>query len=261
MAAQIIVRREAGIAWLVFSNLERHNAVTYEMWCEVPQRIAELDADSAIRAIVLTGDGTRAFVSGADISEFEKKRGSADAATVYNEAVDRAYAAVAAAAKPTFARINGICMGGGLWIALACDLRLCNDSARFAMPAAKLGLGVRYENVARMLEVVPAIHAADILFTGRQFNGPEALRLGVVNRSVADEQFDSTVGEYLGWLGATAPLTVKGVKEAMRVWRSGSAAADIALVQRMTDACYASDDYKEGRKAFAEKRTPEFRGV
>ena len=261
MPAQLILRRAAGIAWLVFSNLERHNALTYEMWVETRERIAELDADPAIRAIALTGDGERAFVAGADISEFEKKRGSADAATVYNAAVDAAYAAVAAAKKPTLARVKGICMGGGLWLALACDLRVCNDTARFAMPAAKLGLGVRYENVARMMSVVPALHAADILFTGRQFDGREALRMGVVNRSVPDEGLDAAVTEYIGWLGATAPLTTRGVKEAMQVWRAGGDAAGIARVQAMTDACYASEDYKEGRKAFAEKRAPNFKGV
>jgi enoyl-CoA hydratase len=260
MPAELQVRRDGAIAWITFSNLERHNAVTYEMWVDVPKRIAEFDADPSVRVIALTGDGERAFVSGADISEFEKKRGSVDAATVYNEAVDAAYAAVAAAQKPTLARVRGICMGGGLWLALACDLRICNDAARFAMPAAKMGLGIRYENVRRMMETVPPIHAADVLFTGRQFDGQEALRLGIVNRSAPDAELDAIVNEYLAGVSATAPLTVKGAKAAMRtIWNSEHGAA-IAQVRAMTDACYASDDYKEGRKAFAEKRKPVFRG-
>ena len=183
MVASLKLREEGPIAWMTFSNLERHNAVSYEMWCEVPQAIAQFDASPEIRAIVLTGDGEKAFVSGADISEFEKRRGSLDASTVYNEAVDAAYAAVLAAKKPTLARIRGICMGGGLYLAASCDLRICNDKARFAMPAAKLGLGIRYESIRRLMEVLPAAHAADIVFTGRNFDGQEALRLGFVNRS------------------------------------------------------------------------------
>jgi enoyl-CoA hydratase/carnithine racemase len=257
---QLIVRREGAIAWLVFSNIERHNAVTYEMWSEIPQRIAEFDADREIRAIAITGDGEKAFISGADISQFEKQRNSADASAIYNAAVDAAYAAIQAAKKPTLARIRGICMGGGLWVALACDLRIANDAARFGMPAARLSLGLRYENIKRMQEVVPAIHAADIVYTGRQFNGQEALRMGVVNRSVPDEALDATVAEYLEHLTYSAPLTVMAAKEAARVWRQGEHPAEIERVRAMTAACFDSADYKEGRKAFAEKRKPVFTG-
>jgi enoyl-CoA hydratase/carnithine racemase len=261
MVASLKLREEGPIAWMKFSNLERHNAVSYEMWCEVPQAIAQFDAKPEIRAIVLTGDGEKAFVSGADISEFEKRRGSLDASTVYNEAVDAAYAAVLAAKKPTLARIRGVCMGGGLYLAASCDLRICNDKARFAMPAAKLGLGIRYESIRRLMEVLPAAHAADIVFTGRGFDGQEALRLGFVNRSVSDEDLDDIVNQYLEWLGQAAPLTVKAAKAAMRAWSAGEADDAIAAVRDMTDRCFASADYQEGRKAFAEKRKPQFRGA
>jgi len=261
MVASLKLREEGPIAWMTFSNLERHNAVSYEMWCEVPQAIAQFDASPEIRAIVLTGDGEKAFVSGADISEFEKRRGSLDASTFYNEAVDAAYAAVLAAKKPTLARIRGICMGGGLYLAASCDLRICNDKARFAMPAAKLGLGIRYESIRRLMEVLPAAHAADIVFTGRNFDGQEALRLGFVNRSVSDEDLDDIVNQYLEWLGQAAPLTVKAAKAAMRAWSAGEADDGIAAVRDMTDRCFASADYQEGRKAFAEKRKPQFRGA
>jgi len=261
MVASLKLREEGPIASMTFSNLERHNAVSYEMWCDVPQAIAQFDASPEIRAIVLTGDGEKAFVSGADISEFEKRRGSLDASTVYNEAVDAAYAAVLAAKKPTLARIRGICMGGGLYLAASCDLRICNDKARFAMPAAKLGLGIRYESIRRLMEVLPAAHAADIVFTGRGFDGQEALRLGFVNRSVSDEDLDDIVNQYLEWLGQAAPLTVKAAKAAMRAWSAGEADDAIAAVRDMTDRCFASADYQEGRKAFAEKRKPQFRGA
>ena len=261
MVASLKLCEEGPIAWMTFSNLERHNAVSYEMWCEVPQAIAQFDASPEIRAIVLTGDGEKAFVSGADISEFEKRRESLDASTVYNEAVDAAYAAVLAAKKPTLARIRGICMGGGLYLAASCDLRICNDKARFAMPAAKLGLGIRYESIRRLMEVLPAAHAADIVFTGRGFDGQEALRLGFVNRSVPDEDLDDIVNQYLEWLGQAAPLTVKAAKAAMRAWSAGEADDAIAAVRDMTDRCFASADYQEGRKAFAEKRKPQFRGA
>ena len=261
MSASLKVHQTNGIGWIVFSNLERHNAVTYEMWSEVPDIIARFDSDQTVSAIVLAGDGEKAFVSGADISEFEKKRGTLDASTVYNEAVDAAYAAVLAAAKPTLAKIRGICMGGGLYLAASCDLRICNDRARFAMPAAKLGLGIRYESVRRLMEVLPSAHAADIIFTGRQFDGPEAARLGFVNRSVADDQLDTAVTQYLDWLTVSAPLTVKAAKAAMRAWAAGEQPEAIKRVRQMTDICFASQDYQEGRKAFAEKRKPEFKGV
>jgi enoyl-CoA hydratase/carnithine racemase len=261
MSASLKIHQTDGIGWMVFSNLERHNAVTYEMWSEVPEVITRFDADPAVFAIVLAGDGEKAFVSGADISEFEKKRGTLDASTIYNQAVDTAYAAVLASAKPTLAKIRGICMGGGLYLAASCDLRLCNDRARFAMPAAKLGLGIRYESVKRLMEVLPSAQAADIVFTGRQFDGPEAARLGFVNRSVPDDQLDVTVGQYLEWLSASAPLTVKAAKAAMRAWAAGEDPQAVARVRQMTDVCFASQDYQEGRKAFAEKRKPQFKGV
>jgi enoyl-CoA hydratase len=261
MTASLKVHTSEGIGWIIFSNPDRHNAVTYEMWCDVPRAIATFDADNSVSAIVLSGDGDKAFVSGADISEFEKKRGTADASTIYNEAVDTAYAAVLGATKPTLARIRGICMGGGLYLAASCDLRLCNDRARFAMPAAKLGLGVRYESIRRLMEVLPAAHAADIVFTGRQFDGVEAARLGFVNRSVADDQLDTVVAEYLNWLSASAPLTVKAAKAAMRAWAGGEQGEAVARVRELTDACFASEDYREGRKAFTEKRKPNFKGI
>mgnify|MGYP006270810637 CR=1 FL=1 len=261
MTASLKIHQADGIGWIVFSNIERHNAVTYEMWCGVPEAIARFDADPSVFAIALAGDGEKAFVSGADISEFEKKRGTLDASTIYNEAVDTAYAAVVAAAKPTIAKIRGICMGGGLYLAASCDLRICNDRARFAMPAAKLGLGIRYESVRRLMEVLPAAQAADIVFTGRQFDGPEAARLGFVNRSVPDDQLDASTAQYLEWLSASAPLTVKAAKAAMRAWSAGEPADAVARVRQMTDTCFASQDYQEGRKAFAEKRKPQFKGV
>lgn len=261
MPASLKVHQSDRIGWVVFSNLERHNAVTYEMWAELPEIIARFDTDPTISAVVLAGDGEKAFVSGADISEFEKKRGTLDASTIYNEAVDAAYAAVLASTKPTLAKIRGICMGGGLYLAASCDMRLCNDRARFAMPAAKLGLGIRYESVRRLMEVLPSAHAADIVFTGRPFDGPEAARLGFVNRSVADDQLDAAVDQYLAWLSMSAPLTVKAAKAAMRAWSAGEAAQSVAAVRQMTDACFASQDYQEGRKAFAEKRPPQFKGV
>jgi enoyl-CoA hydratase/carnithine racemase len=152
-------------------------------------------------------------------------------------------------------------MGGGLYLAASCDLRICNDQARFAMPAAKLGLGIRYESVRRLMEILPAAQAADIVFTGRSFDGHEALRLGFVNRSLPDADLDATVNQYLEMLGQAAPLTVKAAKAAMRAWSAGEPEDAVVAVRAMTDACFASADYHEGRKAFAEKRKPHFQGM
>ncbi|HUX25989.1 MAG TPA: enoyl-CoA hydratase-related protein, partial [Burkholderiales bacterium] len=159
--AELITRKENAVGWVIFSNPSKLNAVSHDMWAALPKAIAGFDADPEVRMIVITGDGDRAFISGADISQFEKARGSAEAQAIYNEAVVAAYEAPVLCSKPVVARIRGICMGGGLGLAAACDVRIAADDAVFRMPAGRLGLGYNYTGVKRFVQILGAANTAD----------------------------------------------------------------------------------------------------
>ncbi|HUW39135.1 MAG TPA: enoyl-CoA hydratase-related protein, partial [Rhodocyclaceae bacterium] len=180
--AELITRKENAVGWVIFSNPTKLNAVSHDMWTALPGAIAALDADPEVRLIAITGDGDRAFISGADISQFEKARGSAEAQALYNRAVVEAYEAPVLCSKPVVARIRGICMGGGLGLAAACDVRIAADDAVFRMPAGRLGLGYNYTGVKRFVQILGAANTADIFFSARKFNAADALAMGFVNR-------------------------------------------------------------------------------
>jgi enoyl-CoA hydratase/carnithine racemase len=234
--------------------------MSYDMWRAVPARMAELDADPAVRVIVVAGDGDKAFISGADISQFESLRGTADAQAEYNKAVEKGYSAPMVCSKPVIARIRGICMGGGLGFAAACDLRICSEDAVFRMPAARLGLGYSPTGVRRFVNVIGAANTVDIFVSARKFDAADALRMGFVSRVVPAAQLEKTVAEYCGMVAENAPLTVKAAKFAVRQWMKDEDERDLAAARKMVEACFASDDHKEGRRAFMEKRTPQFKG-
>lgn len=257
---RMIARKEDGIGWMIFNQPDKLNAVSYDMWLAVPRIIADYEADPDVRVIVLAGAGDKAFVSGADISEFEQKRGTADAIKVYNEAGDHANAALINAAKPTIAMIRGYCIGGGLGIALTTDLRICGDTSTFAVPAAKLGLGYAYGGIKRLADVVGPSFAKEIFYTARQFTAEEARVMGLVNRIVPVAELEAYVRKYAASIAANAPLTVKAAKMAINAAMKDPDRRGLAAVQEAVDACFASDDYKEGRRAFMEKRKPAFKG-
>ncbi|HEX2885015.1 enoyl-CoA hydratase [Vineibacter terrae] len=257
---KMIARKEDGIGWMIFNQPDKLNAVSYDMWLAVPRIIADYEADPGVRVIVLAGAGDKAFVSGADISEFEQKRGTADAIKVYNEAGDHANAALINAAKPTIAMIRGYCIGGGLGIALTTDLRICGDTSTFAVPAAKLGLGYAYGGIKRLADVVGPSFAKEIFYTARQFTAEEARVMGLVNRIVPVAELEAYVRKYAATIAANAPLTVKAAKMAINAAMKDPDRRDLARVQEAVDVCFASDDYKEGRRAFMEKRKPAFKG-
>jgi enoyl-CoA hydratase/carnithine racemase len=249
-----------GVATVLFSNLPRMNAMTYDMWRAVPKVFAELDADPAVRLIVCAGDGEKAFISGADISQFEKLRGTMEAQITYNKAVENAYLAPVSCTKPVIARIRGICIGGGLGFAAACDLRICSDDSVFRMPAARLGLGYSPSGVRRFMNVLGAANTMDIFMSARKFDAKEALRMGFVSQAVPVAALDKTVADYCKLVAENAPLTVAAAKYAVQQWLKDEKDRDLAKATRMVEACFASEDHKEGRKAFMEKRTPEFKG-
>ncbi|MBS0241546.1 MAG: enoyl-CoA hydratase/isomerase family protein [Proteobacteria bacterium] len=257
---KMIVRKEGGIGWMIFNQPEKRNAVSYEMWVAIPKIMADFEADPEVRGIVLTGAGDKAFVSGADISEFEEKRGSAEAVAIYNKAGDVAAAAVQNVSKPTIAMIRGICIGGGLAMALNTDIRIASDDSVFAVPAARLGLGYRYGGMKRLVDVVGPSFAKEIFFTARKFNAEEARVMGLVNRVVPVAELEKYVKDYTARIAENAPLTMKAAKMSINATTADVADRDMAAINGMVDTCFASQDYIEGRRAFMEKRKPKFQG-
>ncbi len=259
-AGRLLTRKEGAIGWIVFSNVAKHNAVSHDMWTAFPPAVRAFEDDPEVRAIVVTGDGEKAFISGADISQFEKARASADAQAVYNAAVEAGYLAPPNCSKPVIARIRGICMGGGLGLAAACDLRVASDDSVFRMPAARLGLAYNYAGLKRFVDLMGPAHTAEIFYTARKFNAADAARMGFLDRVCPAAELDRVLGELLETIAENAPLTLAEVKYGIRQVLAPDAERDMDGLKRRMDACFASEDYKEGRTAFMEKRKPAFRG-
>ena len=258
--AELSTRIEGAVATVMFSNPPRMNAMTHDMWTAVPATFAALDADPAVRVIVCKGDGERAFISGADISQFEKLRGTVEAQVEYNRAVEQAYLAPIKCSKPVIASIRGICIGGGLGFAAACDLRLCAEDAVFRMPAARLGLGYSPSGVRRFMNVIGAANTSDLFFTARKFDAAEALRMGFVSRVVPVAELAAATAELCSLIAENAPLTVAAAKFAVQQALRDPEERDMAKAVKLVEDCFASADHKEGRRAFMEKRKPTFTG-
>jgi enoyl-CoA hydratase/carnithine racemase len=258
--AELKTSIEGGVATVVFSNPPRMNAMTFDMWQAVPKVFSELDANPGVRVIVCKGDGDKAFISGADISQFEKLRGTVEAQFEYNKAVEQAYQAPIRTTKPVLASIRGICIGGGLGFAAACDLRICAEDAVFRMPAARLGLGYSPAGVRRFINVLGAANTMEIFFTAKKFDAGEALRMGFVSKVVPVAELEKATAGICGLIAENAPLTVAAAKFAAQQALRDPAERDLARAIQMVEACFASEDHKEGRKAFMEKRTPRFVG-
>jgi enoyl-CoA hydratase/carnithine racemase len=265
---EVLVRRDGAVGTVVLSNPARFNAMSLSMWQALPGAIAELDADPAIRVIVLEGDGDRAFVSGADISQFESARSDQEGRAIYEAAVDAGYRAPTENRKPTIAKIRGICMGGGLGLAAACDLRICSADARFRMPAARLGLGYGTAGTARFLALLGPQRTLELFYTARIFGADEALSMGFVLEVVAPDALDARVAELAQTIAGNAPLTLAAAKRSMEALLAarGVPAPAEALAKRFDAAraaiaaCGSSADYREGARAFMEKRAPRFTG-
>jgi enoyl-CoA hydratase len=254
---EIRIRKDGHVGTVVVSNPEKHNAMTVQMWQDLTQAIEQLDADGQVAVIVLKGEGTQSFVSGADISQFESERGDADAQQRYADIYDAAYLAPVRAGKPVIASIRGICMGGGLGLAAGCDIRVCASDARFRMPAARLGLGYKPAGVERFVALIGVQNTLDIFMSARVFGAEEALRMGFVTRVVAPDELDRAVDQLVAYMAENAPLTMKAVKLSVNAFLR---TATPAQAQAAADAANASEDYREGVRAFGEKRKPVFRG-
>ncbi len=260
MTDKMLSRKDGQVGYLTFNNPERHNAVSLEMWEAAEGFLAEFNADRNIRVVVVTGAGGKAFVSGADISKFESERATKEASERYNVAVDRAYNAFYNFPKPTIAMIRGYCIGGGVGLAVCCDIRICTEGSKFAVPAAKLGLGYRFDPLKKLVDVVGPSYAKEIFFTARQFTAPEMQLMGFINRVVADGELDGYVKDYAGTIAGNAPLTVDSVKFIVKQAVIEESRRDLKTAEDMVKACFASQDYIEGRRAFMDKRKPKFTG-
>jgi enoyl-CoA hydratase/carnithine racemase len=260
MAGTVRSRKEGPIGWLTIDNEQRHNAMSYGMWQMMPTILQDMADDPSIRVVVLRGAGDRAFVSGADISEFDQKRGSAEAVRQYDVVSKAAQMALRGFPKPAIAMIKGYCVGGGLAIALECDLRIAAADAKFGIPAAKLGLGYNFDGVKHLADIVGPARAKEVFFTGRLFNAAEAHQMGLVNTVVAAAELEAHTGDYVAAIAQNAPLTIRAAKSAIGEAVKDQACRDLDQVQALIDACFASRDYVEGRQAFKEKRKPRFQG-
>jgi len=257
---KMIAEKDGPIGWITFNNPERRNAVSMAMWEALADIVRDYANDNAIRVIVLKGAGGQAFVSGADISEFEEKRSSPETTRTYNQASGKATDELMRSGKPTIAMIRGYCIGGGVSVALSCDMRIAAEGAKFGVPAAKLGLGYEAEGVRKLMDVVGPAFAKEIFFTARQFTAQEAVAMGLVNRMVPDGQLETYVRDYAGIIAANAPLTVASIKTIVGEVTKDESTRDMALCQQVVDRCFNSEDYVEGRTAFMAKRKPIFKG-
>lgn len=257
---KMLARKAGAIGHMIFNNPEKHNAVSLEMWDAVDAILDEFEGSSDIRVVVLSGAGGKSFVSGADISKFEKERGSEEAVRHYNERIRTVYARIAGFPKPTIAMIDGYCLGGGLNLAVACDLRFCSAKSRFAMPAARLALGYPYPAIKRLIDVVGQAAAKDLMFTARRIDADEAMRIRLVQQVVDERELESVVETYADSIARNAPLTVRAMKLIAGEVMKEPSERDFAMCDALVDECFASEDYKEGRRAFMEKREPDFKG-
>ena len=250
---------DGAVLHIRFNNPQKHNALSVDMWEAVPPLLDKAEKDGNVRMVVLSGEGGKAFISGADISQFEDMRAAKEAVKRYESMAEAALQGIYEFAKPTVACISGYCIGGGVNVAISCDIRIASSNSVFSVPASRLGLGYRYSAMKNLTDLVGPGFAKDIFFTGRRLDAAEALRIGLINRVAEPEGLDALLGEYTSAITTGAPLTIKAGKRIIRdVLKTDD--ADMDLARKLILDCFESEDYAEGRRAFMEKRKPVFKG-
>ena len=261
MTGKILSEVKDGIGWIIYNNPERRNAVSLSMAAKVAKIISDHIKNDDVRVVIIRGEGGKSFVAGQDISEFEKLRSTRGGVERYERITNSMYDGVRHCPKPVIAMIDGYCMGGGVALACACDIRICSENSVFAVPAGRLGIGYRPNFTRWVVETVGFSTTKEILFTARRYNATEALQIGLVNRVVSVSELTVYVTEYANTIVENAPISVHASKSIVNTVVNSPSEWDLEEMQKLVDACSNSDDYVEGRRAFMEKRTPKFKGV
>jgi len=258
--SDILVQQDGPVATVVFNRPKMRNAISLAMWTEIARVTAGFAKDDSVRAIVFRGAGTDAFASGADISEFEEHRKDTATALRYNAQTAAAYLAIRECPKPTVAMIFGFCIGGAMAVAMACDLRFAAEGSKFGIPAARLGIIYGADNVGQLVDLVGPAYAKDILYSARTVDDREALAMGFIQRLVPPAELESYTYEYLRKVADNAPISVRGAKVTIESYLLGLTEERRAKLKALSLEAFESEDYKEGTRAFLEKRRPRFQG-
>jgi len=258
---KILAVVEDSIGRFTINNAAKRNAMSKAMWARMGDVFDEWATNPDVRAVIVRGDGDKCFCAGNDISEFATLRNSKESIAEYHRITDHAYAALKNIPKPTIARIEGFCIGGGLELAMLCDLQFAASSATFGVTPAKLGLGYKLEDVSLLVENVSPKAAKELLFTGAKYSSDDAMRWGLINRVAPAEELDELVENTVRDIAQNAPLSVKAAKMIIGEAIKPPSVRDTVLCQEVVDACHDSADYQEGQRAFAEKRKPIFTGA
>jgi enoyl-CoA hydratase/carnithine racemase len=251
---------DGAVLHIRFNNPAKHNALSLDMWEAVPPLLAKAASDEGVRVVVFSGEGGKSFVSGADISQFEDLRAAKEAVKKYEVIAEEALQGILHFDKPTIACIRGYCIGGGVNVAISCDIRIASSDSTFAIPATRLGLGYRFSAMKNLVDLVGPGHAKDIFFTARRLDAAEAQRIGLVNRVTEPDNLDALLEEYTKSIATGAPLTIKAGKRIIREVLAPDSDIDMDMCRRLILDCFESEDYAEGRRAFMEKRKPLFKG-
>ena len=251
---------EGPVLHIRFNNPAKHNALSVDMWEAIPPLLARAGGDDEVRCVVFSGEGGKSFISGADISQFEDMRAAREAVRRYEALAEKALMSIHDFAKPTLACIRGWCIGGGVNVAISCDIRIASADSIFSIPAARLGLGYRYSAMKNLVDLIGPGAAKDLFFTARRIDAAEAKALGLVSRVCPPEGLEALLAEYTTALARNAPLTVAAGKAITREILKASPDQDLELCASLIRGCFESADYAEGRTAFMQKRNPVFTG-